>query len=90
MKVDFKKLTVSTIDWTPIVDTNKLIGNAIYLHTKDLNLVEIARKIYNWEEVDIAQSELDSIKEICNSDNAQFAAFVKKWVNDFVDWLKKS
>ena len=66
MKVDFKNFKAYTIDWTEVPETYKTIANIIYLNTKDLNLVDIAMKIYKWEEVDLAQKEIDTIKEICN------------------------
>jgi hypothetical protein len=59
------------------------------MFTKNLDLVEIARKINKGEEVELRDSEVTEIKRIFNSNEAGLLAFVRKAFGDFIDSEKE-
>jgi len=62
-----------------------MIANIIYTKSKDLNLVDFAIKINKGEEVDIAKTELEAVKELCIDEKSGLVSFARKAIRDFID-----
>lgn len=87
MKLNFNDLELIWIDWEKIqwVEVAKTFANSIYIHTKDLDLVDIAMKINKLEEVEIPNSKIEELKRLINDEKIWFVAFVRKALLDFIE-----
>lgn len=85
MKVDFTKIKIADIEDKPIDDFHKVLARVIYMHTQNLDLVEIARQINKGEPVELRSSDWDEIKRIVKSREANVFAFARKAVIDFIE-----
>ena len=63
---DFKPTDLNG-DEIPMNGGNKLIGNAIYFASADIQVCEIARKIYNEEDFETSDSLIESVKNTSRS-----------------------
>ena len=75
MKIDFRRIEVKDIEGNIIpFDMSKVLGNAIYQKTADL---ELARDIYRNGEVELTQEQVECIKDYVKT---AFVAFVQEAV----------
>lgn len=88
MKVNFKNLIIKDLDWKEAQDLNKHIWNAVNKFSDDLNLIRFAQDIYDNKDIDIAKTELEQIKAICEKPEIWFYAYIKHWIIQFIDNLK--
>jgi hypothetical protein len=88
MKVDFSKIKIIDIEDKPIDDFHKVLARIIFMHTQNLDLVEIARSINKGEPVEVRDSDWGEIKRIVSSREANVLAFAKKGVLDFIEAQK--
>ena len=87
MKLDFGKVIVTGVDGKVIDNDNQLklhqlLGNLIYTKTNDLNMLELAQKIYKGVPVELREEEVKEIRRVINEN---FLAFVRKPVMDYLD-----
>lgn len=61
------------------------LGNTLFIQAKTIPLAEIAKRIYNKEEVELRDEDIAEIKEVINGRYFQFAPMVKRQVIDFID-----
>lgn len=86
-KINFSELEILDIDWKEIelpFTINKIIANAIYQMTSSLDLVEIAKKINNWEEVELRDTDIEEIKTIINWKEFLYYPVIKRQIIDFI------
>lgn len=88
MKTDFTKIKIFDMKDEPIDDFYKVLARVIFIHTQNLDLVEIARAINKGEPVELRDSDWDEIKRIVNSREANIFAFARKATLDFIDEQK--
>jgi len=88
MKYDFSAVKAESLEGKQVRDIHKTIANNIYMMTKDLGLVEIAKDIYKGKSVELEKAELAEITRIINDEKVGFFAFVKKAVLDYIDKVK--
>ena len=76
MKIDFREIQVKDIEGNnSTVDIAKMLGNAIYQRTAEL---ELAQNIYKNGEVEVSPEQAESIKKYVSTG---FVAFVQVAVN---------
>lgn len=90
MKINFSKIKLADIEDKPITDFHKVLAKIIYVHTQNLDLVEIARQINKGEPVELRDSDRKEIKRIVNSKEANVFAFARKATLDFIEEQKVS
>jgi hypothetical protein len=88
MKTDFTKIKVLDIGDKPITDFHKVLARVIFMHTQNLDLVEIARAMNKGESVELRDSDFDELKRIVNSREANIFAFARKATLDFIEEQK--
>lgn len=93
MKYNFSKVKVTDIEGKEVKETDihKVIGNALYGVTKDLGLVDKARKIYKGEDVELDKVEIEEVKRVIDAGNngqPVITSFARKAVNDYIESLK--
>jgi len=90
MKINFKDLTLLDIEWKEVKQTKeelpvyKMIANAIFMHSMDIELSDISKRIYAWEEVELREKEIEEIIGIIKSDKFPVIPMVKRCVIDFL------
>lgn len=94
-KYNFSKVKVLDIEGNPVKEEPKkklhqLLGNTIYLYTKDLALIEVGKKIYHGEEVEIEKAEMEEIKRMIMDERYGFHAFTRKTLLDYIEETLKS
>jgi hypothetical protein len=89
-KFNFSNVKLTTIEGkdVPKSDLHKTLGNALYAGTKDLALVEVAKKIHAGEEVELDKTEIAEVKRVIEDPQVGFLAFVKKALLDYIDSIK--
>lgn len=68
---------------------HKTLANALYMHSNDLGLVEIAQKMYKGEGVEIDKSEIEEVKKLIDDPKIGLAAFARKALHDYITSIKK-
>ena len=89
-KYNFSSIKLTDIEGTEAKEAslNKPLGNAIYAQTQDLGLVDVARKIYKGEEVELDKGEVEEVKRIIEDPQVGFLAFAKKAILDYMESVK--
>ena len=64
MKINFSLLTFSDLDGNKAENIHKVLGNTINKLTLDFDLADIAKAIYNGEEVELSQTQVEAVKVI--------------------------
>lgn len=87
MKINFGEIKLCDIDGKIVKETNfyKTIANITYLNAKNLDLVEIARKINKGGVVEIGEGQLKEIRQLINDPKNAVFAYARKAANDFID-----
>lgn len=87
MKVNFSKIKLLDLEGKviPKAILHKTLAGVIYQYTKNLDLVEVARKINKGEEVELRDSEVTEIRRIIQTPEAGMFAFARKAINDFLE-----
>lgn len=89
MRYDFTKIELLDIMGKPTKKQGlyKDLANAIYLFAsaKNLNLVEVARTIFQGKEVELDKEEIQDIIAIVEDGRSGFFAFVKKAIKDYIE-----
>ena len=87
MKIDFSLLVQKDIDGKIVIDSQltKTVANALWLHAKNLDLVEIAMAINKGEIVDLSKNELVELKVAIKDPRNQVFAFAQKQIFDFIE-----
>lgn len=84
----FREVKIADIEGNAIeFDLAKNIAKIMYKNTVNLDLVPIARELYEKWEVDLRDSEIVEVRNLVVK--AHFAAFIKKEVIDFIDETKR-
>ncbi|MBU2061163.1 MAG: hypothetical protein KKH44_04850 [Bacteroidetes bacterium] len=91
MKIDFSKVELVDLEGKPLANANihKTLANALYAHTKDLDLVEKARAINKGGALELDKTEIDEIKRVINDPQTGFMAFAKDALIKFIDSIKE-
>jgi hypothetical protein len=89
MKVDFKEIKLVDIEENPILDFHKVLARVIFMHTQNLDLVEVARQVNKGEPVEIRDSDWDEITRCTKCKESGLSAFAKKAIVDFVEEQKR-
>ena len=91
MKIDFSQAKMVGIDGNPIEDclVHQTLAKVIYAHTTNLDLVEIARVIYQGEEVELRGGDIKEIRRLLSSDELGMASFARKALLDYIDDAEK-
>ena len=63
----------------------EILGNIIYALTKDLALVDISKKIFKGEIIELSDSDIKHIKDSMDSPQSTLLAFMKKTIKDFFE-----
>lgn len=86
MKVNFSGIELLDLggNIVPNPDLHKTVARAIYHFSKNLDLMDIARKINRGEDVELRDSEVIEVRRIVQSPEAGLFAFVKKAILDFL------
>lgn len=61
-------------------ELNKVVGNLIYIGTKDLGFLDKAQAIYRGEDVELTDDELKEVRRVI--DASQLSAFARKAIID--------
>jgi diphthamide biosynthesis methyltransferase len=85
MKYDFSKLKVLTVDGVEAVEVTKALGNAVYTHTRDIELGDKAREIYKAGVVELSQTQVEENKKIVNDDQKGLLPFAARTVVRFLE-----
>lgn len=92
MKFNFSQVELTDINGKPMQEANvhKLLALMMYRHAKNLDLVELARKINAGEEVEIEKVELEEITGLINmpSEAGGFHAFSRKALLEYINKVK--
>lgn len=70
MKYNFSEVKLQTLDGTPVTDLCSALGNTIYVFTKDLSMVDIARDIYAGKSVDLTLPQITELKRLIEDEKA--------------------
>ena len=69
-KVNFSNIEIKDIKWNIMLnewkplEIYKFIANALYAHWKTIEISELAKRIYEWKEVELRDNEIAEIKSI--------------------------
>ncbi len=86
MKYDFSKIDVFDIDEKKFpMDVGKKVAGWIYLHTRNLELVDIALRLNKGEVVDLRPSDVVEIRRIIDDPQLGVFAFLRKALKDFFE-----
>jgi len=72
----------------PNANVHKVLANALYAQTKDLDLVEKARDINQAKQVELDKTEIEEVKRVIEDPQTGFMAFAKKAILDFIESVK--
>lgn len=61
-------------------DLHKIIGNAFYFNATDIEMLDVAKKLYETGELVCEENKLSIFKEFVESDRCPIVAFVKEAV----------
>ena len=83
-EVEVKDITGKTLD----IKVGEALGNALYISTKDLGMVESAMKIYRGEDVELDKTEIEEVKRVVQDEKTGFFSFVQKAMLDYIESKK--
>jgi len=93
MLYDFKKIKIEDINGKEIkqkIPLNEMIGKLLYTQCHhNFDLVEVAKKIHAGKEVELDKVEIEDVKKILLGKQSFSDAFVKKYIKDYIDEVKK-
>jgi len=76
MKINFREIKTQDIEGKEqVLDISKDLGNTIYAETQDIGELELARKIYLQEKVDLTNEEVEIVKKFLEK---YYKAFIKE------------
>ena len=88
-KVNFKNLEIKGVDWKVLnmweVKLEQAIWNLLYNLWEDVNIAELWKRIYHWEEVELRDNEKTQIEEFVNSKDFPFIPLVKREIIKFMN-----
>jgi hypothetical protein len=86
MKLNFSLLKLNAIDGRELdIKIHQSFANAIYSFTKDLGLLEVAKKIYAGEEVEVRDSDINEFNRLISDERVGFLAFVQDALKKFIN-----
>jgi len=86
MKYAFHEIILQDLDGNPIKDIalHKFLANAIYVHAKNLDLVEKALVINKGQEVDLSTAEVEQLVHLIDDEKIGIAAFARKALKEYL------
>ena len=85
MYYDFSKVTLTDSEGNEVDEKiNKPISEVIFSQVKSLELVEVARKIFAGEEVELDNLQIKEVRELICGEKSSFHAFAKKAIKDYI------
>lgn len=86
---NFSAISLTDLDGNPVskeemMEVQKILATIVYTKVSDLDLVDVAFKINKCDTVDLAKSEVETLKSLWLSEDAGLSAFVKKAISDYV------
>ena len=88
MKFSFHTMEVTGLDGvkTEKHELHKALANAIYAHTRNLDLLSIAIDINLGKEVTLEKAEVAEVRRLLEDEKCGFYSYVKKV---FIDYIKE-
>ena len=83
MEINFKNIKTQNIEGKEnVVDISKDLGNTIYNETQDIGELELARKIYLQEKIDLTNEEVEIVKKFLEK---YYKAFIKEAIYKIIN-----